>query len=235
MVEIINGNIFTSQCQTIVNTINCVGVMGAGIALECRLRYPEMYTKYVALCASKKIDIGMLWLSKANDKWILNFPTKKHWKYPSKIEYLHAGLQKFSDTYQARGIQSIAFPMLGADRGGIPVDKSMGIMLSYLEMLPIKIEIYHYDRLAKDDLFDSTKKWLLSHDVDYITEVTGLRKNYIEIVLDAMQSTNIVQLNQLSTVKGIGVKTLEKLFDAARQGTDLELDVNKSNQSVLCV
>ena len=55
-IKIIEGNIFTSKCQVIVNTVNCVGVMGAGIALECRLRYPNMYNKYVQLCADKEID-----------------------------------------------------------------------------------------------------------------------------------------------------------------------------------
>ena len=79
-IKIISGNIFTSKCQTIVNTINCVGVMGAGIALECRLRYPEMYKKYVELCENREISIGILWLYKSEDRWILNFPTKKHWK-----------------------------------------------------------------------------------------------------------------------------------------------------------
>ncbi len=75
-IKIINGNIFTSKCQTIVNTVNCVGVMGAGMALECRLRYPEMHEKYILLCKDKLIDIGLLWIYKSPEKWILNFPTK---------------------------------------------------------------------------------------------------------------------------------------------------------------
>lgn len=64
-VQIVTGNIFTSECQTIVNTVNCVGVMGAGIALECRLRYPEMHDKYIALCTERKINIGLLWIYKS--------------------------------------------------------------------------------------------------------------------------------------------------------------------------
>lgn len=74
--KIITGNIFTTNCQTIVNTINCVGVMGAGIALECRLRYPDMHEKYIKLCMDNHIDIGLLWIYKSSDKWVLNFPTK---------------------------------------------------------------------------------------------------------------------------------------------------------------
>ena len=233
MLTIIKGNIFTSQCQTIVNTVNCVGVMGAGIALECRLRYPEMFERYVELCREKHIDIGKLWLSKPGDKWILNFPTKKHWKYPSKIEYLHAGLQKFSVSYAARGITSIAFPMLGADRGGIPQNQSMDLMLSYLEDLPIEIEIYRYDPAAKDDLLDKTRTWLLAHDIDDIARVTKLRRNSIENVLEAIQSPEIAQLNQLAAVKGIGIKTLEKLFATATQTPGSEDQPIRGQQPLL--
>ena len=80
-IEVITGNIFTSTCQTIVNTVNCVGVMGAGIALECRFRYPEVHKKYISLCNENKIEIGLLWVYKSPKRWVLNFPTKKHWKY----------------------------------------------------------------------------------------------------------------------------------------------------------
>ena len=215
-VNIITGNIFTSKCQTIVNTINCVGVMGAGIALECRLRYPDMYSKYVHLCSDKKIDTGLLWLYRSPDKWILNFPTKKHWKYPSKKEYLHAGLEKFLNTYQDKGVDSIAFPLLGADKGGIPQEDSLKIMTSYLDKASIHIEIYKYDATAKDDLYDRTKEWLQSQDVERISELTKLRKDYVLRVVDAVQSSDIVQLNQLASVKGIGIKTLERVFGIAR-------------------
>lgn len=215
-IHIIKGNIFTSKCQTIVNTINCVGVMGAGIALECRLRYPEMHRKYVHLCNKKTIDIGLLWIYKSTDRWILNFPTKNHWKYPSKREYLHTGLDKFLKTYEEKGIESIAFPLLGADKGGIPQDESLQIMMSYLDKVEVPVEIYRYDIGAKDDLYDKTKSWLLSQDIDQIVKSTELRKDYVIKVIDAIQGQNIVQLNQLARVKGIGIKTLEKVFNLAR-------------------
>jgi len=216
-VTIITGNIFTTKCQTIVNTINCVGVMGAGIALECRLRYPVMYEKYIELCNEKKIDIGLLWIYKSPDnaRWILNFPTKKHWKYPSKMEYLHAGLDKFCRTYKERQVNSIAFPLLGADKGGICPDESIAIMRSYLDKLDVDVEIYKYDPYAKDDLYDKIKQIVLSGDVEQISKATKLGKSYVNKVIDAMQHSNIYQLNQLGRVNGIGIKTLEKIFTYA--------------------
>ncbi len=231
--NVVSGNIFTSNCQTIVNTVNCVGVMGAGIALECRLRYPLMHEKYIQLCSGNKINIGLLWIYKSADRWILNFPTKKHWKYPSKVEYLHAGLDKFVGTYQEKGIESIAFPLLGADKGGIPQEESLNIMMSYLEKLPIDIVIYRYDQKAKDDLFDKTKEWLLLQNIDQISISTGLRRDFVLKVMSAMQSPNIVQLNQLARVNGIGIKTLEKMFNFSRSSIPTKSDSTDEQPLIL--
>lgn len=215
-VTVITGNIFTSTHQTLVNTVNCVGVMGAGIALECRLRYPQMHERYVQLCEEKQIDIGRLWIFRAPDRWILNFPTKKHWKYPSKKEYLHAGLKKFVDTYEERGVESIAFPLLGADKGGIAPEESLAIMKAYLDGLPLDIEIYKYNRNAKDDLYDRTKSWILTQDAERISSITGLRRDYVARVIEGFSTPDIVQLNQLARIDGIGIRTLEKIFSLAR-------------------
>jgi len=99
-VKIISGNIFSSKCETIVNTVNCVGVMGAGIAFEFKLRYPEMYAAYVDLCNKNQINIGALWLYRDKSQSILNFPTKTDWRLPSRIEYIQAGLEEFVSSYK---------------------------------------------------------------------------------------------------------------------------------------
>ena len=214
--RIISGNIFTSKCQTIVNTVNCVGVMGAGIALECRLRYPAMYQQYSTLCNDRKINIGTLWIYKAPDRWILNFPTKEHWKYPTKEEYLHTGLRKFMDTYEGRGVESIAFPVLGAQNGGLEATRSIDIMESYLRDCSIPVEIYQYDPMALDDLFDRFKERMLTLGLDDLKNATGLRNDYINRIRDALANPNMRQLNQLARVNGIGDKTLEKAFAFVR-------------------
>ena len=138
MIEFKSGNIFTTECQTIVNTVNCVGVMGAGIAYEFRLRFPEMFSKYKSFCDEGKLKIGSLWMYKlpndevASYRNILNFPTKKHWKFPSKEEYLEKGLQKFVSSYNEKDIRSVAFPLLGASHGGLSEETSIAIMKRYL-------------------------------------------------------------------------------------------------------
>lgn len=217
--KIIVGNIFKTQHQTIVNTVNCVGVMGAGIALECRYRYPAMYQQYQRFCEEGKIDIGVLWIYKAQDRWVLNFPTKKHWKYPSKESYLHLGLRKFIDTYEMKQIQSAAFPVLGGQHGGLAVEKSLEIMQHYLSQCTIPIEIYKYDPCASDDIYDEFKEYFNALDLQVIKKITGLRADYVEKIRVALQDPDIRQLNQLAQVQGIGDKTLEKAFSFIRNAS----------------
>lgn len=142
MINIITGNLFDSKAQTLVNTVNCVGVMGKGIALKYKTLYPDMFSEYVKLCDKKLIQVGKLWLYKSPDKWVLNFPTKDDWRKDSKVEYLIMGLEKFVATHQQKGIKSIAFPLLGASNGGLDPKLSLDLMMRYLEKCDLEIEIY---------------------------------------------------------------------------------------------
>lgn len=142
MLTYIKGDLFSSPAQVLVNTVNTVGVMGKGIALEFKNRYPEMFKVYQKKCQEKNFDIGNLLLWKKEDKWVLLFPTKKHWRSPSKIEYIERGLKKFVQSYEELGIESIAFPRLGCGNGGLDWNIVRPIMEKYLKNLPIKIYIY---------------------------------------------------------------------------------------------
>lgn len=212
MIKIKKGNIFTTKCHTIVNTVNCIGVMGAGIAFEFRLRYPQMYQKYQELCFAKQISIGKLWLYPANDRLILNFPTKQDWKFPSKKEYLHQGLQKFVQTYASKNISSIAFPLLGADKGGIDSNESLSIMQHYLEQCHCDVEIWHFDPLAEDDLYASFKTLFSKLDDVTLQKESGLRPNIILKIRDAIECENIHSISGMLRIKGVGEVSLEKLF-----------------------
>ena len=207
------GNIFTTKAQTIVNTINCVGVMGAGIAYEFRLRHKEMFVRYVELCENKQIDIGKLWIYKNGDKKILNFPTKYDWRYPSKEEYLHKGLEKFVDTYKQRGVESIAFPLLGAQQGGLSEKKSMEIMYHYLSKCDIDVEIWHFDPIAKDDLFEKFVAILQESDLEHLKKESGVGLSILNKIIKSVDLEHINSMSSLLQVKGVGDKTVEKLFN----------------------
>ena len=209
------GNIFNTKAQTIVNTINCVGVMGKGIALVFKLRYPKMFDLYKEYCKSKLIGIGNLWLYKGevNEPWVLNFPTKFHWKYPSKMEYIEKGLQKFVDTYKDKGITSIAFPLLGTHNGGLDKEEVLALMKRYLNQCDIPIEVYEYNQSASDDLFESFKaKWNSIPQQDKKT-LTGIKmQKQIDTIDEALCSDQVRSMISLIEYDGIGLKTMEKCF-----------------------
>jgi O-acetyl-ADP-ribose deacetylase (regulator of RNase III) len=145
MLTYIVGNLLDSETQVLVNAVNTVGVMGKGIALEFKQRYPDMFEQYQQLCKTGQFSVGQLWLYKSPAKWILNFPTKQHWKDKSRLEYIEVGLQKFVETYREQGIESIAFPQLGCGYGGLDWETQVyPLMEQYLSLLPITVYVYSF-------------------------------------------------------------------------------------------
>jgi len=166
MIIYVEGNYFSSPAQVLVNTVNTVGVMGKGLAKEFKRIYPEMFEKYQELCESGKLKIGKLFLYKSPNKWVLNFPTKKHWRYPSRPEYIEAGLKEFRSKYSMMGINSIAFPALGCGNGELDFESEVKpLMEKYLSNLPISIYIYHHNKnyyVPEHLTPDLTREWLRS-------------------------------------------------------------------------
>lgn len=213
-IEIRKGNIFNAKSQTIVNTVNCVGVMGKGIALVFKLRYPYMYDIYREHCKNKLIGIGKLWLYKGEQgaPWVLNFPTKFHWKYPSKIEYLEKGLAKFVDTYKSQGITSIAFPLLGTHNGGLDKEEVLALMIKHFEECKIPIEIWEYDATAPDDLYYVFANQWKSLTAAEIKKATSIRQDRIATISKVVESGRISSMIGLINEPGIGLKTMEQCF-----------------------
>lgn len=147
MINYVTSHLFDSPAQTLVNTVNTVGVMGKGIAAEFKRQYPDMFTRYREFCDRGDLDIGKLYLYRSPNKWVLNFPTKKHWRNPSKLEYIEVGLEKFAESYMQRGITSISFPQLGCGNGGLPWEEVRPVMDAVLREVPIPIYIH----LARKD------------------------------------------------------------------------------------
>mgnify|MGYP006362722897 FL=1 len=142
MIRYIKGDIFKSPAQVLVNTVNTVGVMGKGIALEFKKRYPDMFDAYRDVCDKRQLKVGSLMLYYEPDHWVLLFPTKEHWRRPSQIDYIEKGLQKFRDTYAEKEIASIAFPRLGCGNGELSWSDVRPLMEKYLSDLPIDVYIY---------------------------------------------------------------------------------------------
>lgn len=123
MIEFTTGDLLQADVEALVNTVNCVGVMGRGIALQFKHAFPENFTAYAAACARHDVQPGRMFVFEtgylANPKYIINFPTKRHWRGKSRMEDIEAGLKALVSEIRARGIRSIAIPPLGSSLGGL--------------------------------------------------------------------------------------------------------------------
>jgi len=143
MIKVLIGNLFDSTAKTIVNTVNCVGVMGKGIALEFKKRFPDMMKDYKVRCDIKQVRPGEPYLFEdLLGTSILNFPTKNHWRSPSRLEDIMRGLDIFAKNHKAWGIESIAFPPLGCGNGGLDWKVVGPLIYQKLAPLGIDVEIY---------------------------------------------------------------------------------------------
>src|ERR1035437_4255657 len=113
-------SIFDSDAQVLVNTVNTVGVMGKGLALAFKQRYPEIFVPYKAACDQRKVCIGRMFFTPTDDcRYVCNFPTKEHWRNPSKLIYIDLGLDNLIATIILFDIKSVAIPALGCTNGGL--------------------------------------------------------------------------------------------------------------------
>lgn len=123
MMRFTQGNLLDARVDALVNTVNTVGVMGKGIALMFKERFPENFTAYEAACRADKVEVGRMFVQAGVElegpRWIINFPTKKHWRQPTQIEWIDAGLEDLKAVIRAKGIRSIALPPLGCGNGGL--------------------------------------------------------------------------------------------------------------------
>jgi O-acetyl-ADP-ribose deacetylase (regulator of RNase III) len=143
MLTYLYNSLFESPAQTLVNTVNTVGVMGKGIAKRFKDEFPAMFREYKKLCDSGELSIGRLHLWKGGQNWILNFPTKTTWRRPSSLEYIAAGLETFRSAYKELGITSVAFPPLGCGNGELDWRRVKPVMESYLDNLEIPVYIHN--------------------------------------------------------------------------------------------
>jgi uncharacterized protein YwgA/O-acetyl-ADP-ribose deacetylase (regulator of RNase III) len=143
MVKILMSDLLKSKAQTLVNTVNCVGVMGKGIALKFKERFPDMFNDYVARCNRKEVRLGKPYLYKRlTPPWILNFPTKGHWRSVSRIEDIVKGLKYLLQHSEEWGITSLAVPPLGCGQGKLEWKIVGPTLYRYLNRLDIPVELY---------------------------------------------------------------------------------------------
>lgn len=141
--KILVGDILQSNSQTLINTVNCVGIMGKGIALEFKNRFPEMYEDYVKRCEHKEVKPGVPYLYRGLfPPQIVNFPTKDHWKSVSKMTDVQHGLQYLLENYKAWGITSLAIPPLGCGNGQLEWRFVGPLIYRCARQMDVPVELY---------------------------------------------------------------------------------------------
>lgn len=209
----ISGNLFSSSAQALVNTVNCVGAMGKGIALEFRRRYYDMYLAYKQDCSDHKLIPGRIYSYKVGDRLILNFAIKNHWKYPSKIEWIESCLRQFVSGYSKKGINSVAFPWMGAMNGGIPLEDIKRITRAYLKDLKdIDIEVYSFDPVGFDPLFEVLKQVANSENPFLLQESSGLQNKIFNKIMSSVLNGKVRGFADFSKQEIIGSGSLDKLY-----------------------
>jgi O-acetyl-ADP-ribose deacetylase (regulator of RNase III) len=148
MIKFTTGDLLLAPAEALVNAVNTAGVMGKGIALQFKKRFPQNYNLYKQAAEAGQLETGKNFVvqNPTTDpvKWIINFPTKKHWRSPSQLEYVVAGLVDLRNVIKDLKIKSIALPALGCGNGGLDWNIVKPILENKLESL-VEVEILIYE------------------------------------------------------------------------------------------
>lgn len=157
MIRFTTGNLLEARAEALVNTVNTVGVMGKGIALMFKERFDQNYRLYAAACKAKEVRTGKMFVTEVQEldgpRWIVNFPTKQHWRSPSKLEWIVEGLQDLRRFLIEERVQSVAIPPLGAGNGGLEWPQVRAQIETALNGLETEILVFEptrqYQNVAK--------------------------------------------------------------------------------------
>jgi len=203
------GNLFNAQTQTIVNTVNTRGVMGKGIALEFKRRFPAMFEDYRRRCDEGRVHVGETYLYKGSTPWVLNFPTKDHWRFPSQLPWIEQGLAHFAKHYQKWGVTSIAFPQLGTQNGGLAWSDVRRVMLDALSPLELDVAIYTF---GPDQDDERSVSWLNHAREQELVSRLAIKPSLAQAILVHRSSIgSFHRLEQLHDISGVGTKTYARI------------------------
>jgi O-acetyl-ADP-ribose deacetylase (regulator of RNase III) len=247
MMHFLRGNLLESQAEALVNSVNTVGVMGKGIALMFKEAFPENFRVYEEACKRKEVRVGRMFVTENRTldgpRWIINFPTKKHWRQPSKLEWIVEGLKDLRRVIQACKIRSIALPPLGAGNGKLDwrdvrseIERHLG------DLEGIDIQVYEptekYQNVAKRTGVEKLtparalvaemirRYWVLGIDCTYL-EVQKLGW-FLERTIHSLGFEDPLKLHFIADKYGPYSERLRHLLDAL-DGTYLHCDKRLSD------
>ena len=227
MVKVLMGDILKSKAQTLVNTVNCVGIMGKGIALKFKEQFPDMFNDYVARCNRNAVRLGKPYLYKRlTPPWILNFPTKGHWRSVSRIEDIVKGLKYLLQHYKEWGITSLAVPPLGCGQGQLEWKIVGPTLYRYLSQLDIPVELYAPHGTPHEEL---QPEFLDQEPIDNLSEKVKPRPERVKPAWVALVEV-LSRLEQEPYHWPVGRTTFQKIaYIATQEGLPTGLHYQKSS------
>ena len=226
MVKVLMSDLLKSNAQTLVNTVNCVGIMGKGIALEFKEQFPDMFNDYVERCNRNEVRLGKPYLYKRlTPPWILNFPTKGHWRSVSRIEDVVKGLKYLLQHYKEWGITSLAVPPLGCGQGQLEWKIVGPTLHRYLSQLDIPVELY----APHDTPHEELQPEFLDQEIDIKPAEPGLAPERVKPAWIALVEI-LSRLEQEPYHWPVGRTTFQKIaYISTQEGLPTGLNYQKSS------
>jgi O-acetyl-ADP-ribose deacetylase (regulator of RNase III) len=198
MIQFERGDILHADAEALVNTVNCVGIMGRGIALQFRKEFPENYQTYKAVCDRGELRPGKMLVFNlnhlGNPRYVINFPTKRHWKGKSRIEDIQVGLEALIEEVRQRGITSIAIPPLGCGLGGMNWNQVRSLIEKAFRALP-NVRVLVYEPLGAPAAEQMAKTKTAPNMTEGRAALLGLMRRYLAAVMDP--SVSLLEIHKL--------------------------------------
>ncbi len=219
MIEVKRGDILDAQAEALVNTVNCVGIMGRGIALQFRKAFPDNFKKYELTCKKGEVQPGKMLVYETGlltgPRYIINFPTKRHWKGKSRIEHIQSGLDALIGEVKDRGIRSVAIPPLGCGLGGLKWSRVKPLIETAFRRLPA-VEVLLYEPAGAP----SPERMVRSRAVPKMTPgravLIELIRRYLAALLDSFVS--LLEIHKLMYFMQEAGETLNLRFQKGTYG-----------------
>jgi O-acetyl-ADP-ribose deacetylase (regulator of RNase III) len=187
MIELTQGDILKANAEALVNTVNCVGIMGRGIALQFRKAFPDNFKAYEAACKAQHVQPGKMFIHDLNrlynPRFIINFPTKRHWKGKSRIEDIESGLIDLIDFVQQQQLRSIAIPPLGCGLGGLDWGKVRPLIIEAFQPIP-EVTVLLFEPDGAPQATAMVKENKVPNMTVGRAALLGLMRRYLAAVMD---------------------------------------------------
>ena len=219
MVEFKRGDILTEDVEALVNTVNCVGVMGRGIALQFKRKFPENFREYAAACKSGNVQPGHMFVHRTgqltNPRYVINFPTKRHWRGNSRLADIRSGLETLIAEVRALGVNSIAIPPLGSGLGGLDWQIVRPLIeAAFADSTDVRVVVY--EPLPADQPISAAHEQRAPGMTPGRASLVGLIQTYLEALLDPF--VTLLEIHKLMYFMQEAGQPLRLEFRAAKYG-----------------